>query len=191
MKGSAVKAAQKRLHSLGYWVGKADGTYGALTTQAVLALQKSHRMKRTGVIDTATRRAMTKGLLPKARTRKGSALEVDLKRQIVIVVSKGRTRWVLNTSTGNGKVYYQGGRRQVAVTPKGTFRIIRQIDGLRISALGELWRPKYFHGGYAFHGSPSIPAYPASHGCVRLSNAAMNWLWSSGVAPKGRTVRIY
>lgn len=191
MSGAAVKAAQKRLHQLGYWVGSADGRYGSLTTQAVLAVQKSHRMKRTGVLDAATRKAITVGLRPKARTRTGSAIEVDLKRQIVIIVSQGRTRWVLNTSTGSGKVYYQAGRRQVAVTPRGTYRIVRQIDGRRVSALGELWRPKYFHGGYALHGSPSIPAYPASHGCIRLSNSAMNWLWSSGNAPIGRTVRIY
>jgi peptidoglycan hydrolase-like protein with peptidoglycan-binding domain len=191
MRGSAVTSAQKRLQSLGYWVGKADGHYGTLTTQAVLALQKSYRMKRTGVIDAATRAALTKGLLPKARTRRGSAIEVDLARQIVIIVAGGRTRWVLNTSTGSGKVYYLAGRRQVAVTPKGRFAINRQINGLRVAPLGALWRPKYFHGGYAIHGSPSIPAYPASHGCARVSNPAMNWLWSSGNAPIGRTVWIY
>jgi peptidoglycan hydrolase-like protein with peptidoglycan-binding domain len=191
MRGSAVTSAQKRLQSLGYWMGKADGHYGTLTTQAVLALQKSYRMKRTGVIDAATRTALTKGLLPKARTRRGSAIEIDLARQIVIIVTSGRTRWVLNTSTGSGKVYYLAGRRQVAVTPKGRFAINRQINGLRVAPLGSLWRPKYFHGGYALHGSPSIPAYPASHGCARLSNSAMNWLWSSGNAPIGRTVWIY
>lgn len=191
MHGKAVTAAQKRLQSLGYWVGTADGRYGTVTTQAVLAVQKAHRMKRTGVLDAATRRALTTGLRPKARTTSGSAIEVDLRRQIVIVVAKGRTRWVLSTSTGSGKVYYQAGRREVAVTPKGRYRITRQIDGTRISALGALWRPKYFHAGYALHGSPSVPAYPASHGCVRLTNAAMNWLWSSGNAPKGRTVWVY
>jgi hypothetical protein len=26
----------------------------------------------------------------------------------------------------------------------------------------------YFNGGIAIHGSPSIPAYPASHGCIRI-----------------------
>lgn len=191
MKGAAVTSAQTRLNQLGYWVGAADGHYGTLTTQAVLAVQKSHRMKRTGVLDSATRKAITVGLRPKARSTSGSAIEIDLKRQIVIVVSKGRTRWVLNTSTGSGKTYYQAGRREVAVTPKGRYRIERQIDGLRVSALGQLWRPKYFYRGYALHGSPSIPAYPASHGCVRLSNPAMNWLWSSGSAPVGRTVWVY
>ena len=26
----------------------------------------------------------------------------------------------------------------------------------------------YFTGGYAIHGNPSVPPYPASHGCVRV-----------------------
>lgn len=26
----------------------------------------------------------------------------------------------------------------------------------------------YFRGGFAIHGYPSVPAYPASHGCVRI-----------------------
>jgi len=26
----------------------------------------------------------------------------------------------------------------------------------------------FFHGGFALHGSPSVPGYNASHGCVRL-----------------------
>ena len=31
-----------------------------------------------------------------------------------------------------------------------------------------LWYPLYFKGGFAIHGYPSVPAYPASHGCVRI-----------------------
>jgi lipoprotein-anchoring transpeptidase ErfK/SrfK len=26
----------------------------------------------------------------------------------------------------------------------------------------------YFIGGYAIHGYPSVPYYPASHGCLRV-----------------------
>jgi lipoprotein-anchoring transpeptidase ErfK/SrfK len=31
-----------------------------------------------------------------------------------------------------------------------------------------LWYPMYFLRGFAIHGYPSVPAYPASHGCVRV-----------------------
>ena len=46
-----------------------------------------------------------------------------------------------------------------------------EIDGWRDAPLGMLWRPKYFNGGIAVHGAPSVPPYPASHGCVRMRNA--------------------
>jgi lipoprotein-anchoring transpeptidase ErfK/SrfK len=31
-----------------------------------------------------------------------------------------------------------------------------------------LWYPSYFLRGFAIHGYPEVPAYPASHGCVRV-----------------------
>jgi len=33
----------------------------------------------------------------------------------------------------------------------------------------------YFYGGYAIHGSASVPAQPASHGCIRISLASAEW----------------
>jgi lipoprotein-anchoring transpeptidase ErfK/SrfK len=32
-----------------------------------------------------------------------------------------------------------------------------------------MYSPWYFYGGYAIHGSSSVPPYPASHGCVRVT----------------------
>ncbi len=34
----------------------------------------------------------------------------------------------------------------------------------------------FFHGGYALHGSPNVPGYNASHGCVRLVTEDAKWL---------------
>jgi hypothetical protein len=44
------------------------------------------------------------------------------------------------------------------------------------SYLGTMYKPFYFYGGYAIHGSPSVPGYPASHGCVRVTNDDMDFL---------------
>ncbi|GAB3600829.1 L,D-transpeptidase family protein [Angustibacter peucedani] len=191
MKGPVVLAAQKRLTALGYWLGTPDGTYGYLTSQAVMALQKSAGLGRDGVLGPKTKAALTSGVRPHPRTGSGSAVEVDKARQVVMVVVGGQLKWVLNTSTGSGQPYTSQGQSYVATTPEGRFTVQRQIDGERISHLGALWRPKYFTGGYALHGSPSVPGYPASHGCVRLSNGAIDMLWSSGLAPIGRTVWVY
>jgi lipoprotein-anchoring transpeptidase ErfK/SrfK len=35
-----------------------------------------------------------------------------------------------------------------------------------------MYYPSYFSGGYAIHGSPSVPAGPVSHGCVRIPMSA-------------------
>ena len=52
--------------------------------------------------------------------------------------------------------------------PRGDFSLYKHYDGWRISYLGGLYRPWYFSGGYAIHGSASVPPVPASHGCVRI-----------------------
>jgi hypothetical protein len=56
------------------------------------------------------------------------------------------------------------------------FTFYRRIDGLRHAPLGVLYRPWYFTGGYAVHGSSDVPAHPASHGCVRVTNWDADWL---------------
>jgi peptidoglycan hydrolase-like protein with peptidoglycan-binding domain len=188
--GSAVANLQARLDALGYWV-PVDGRFGPLTTQALYALQKSAGIPRTGNFDAATARALDNQVVPRPRSTSGYVAEVDKTRQILMLVSNGRIVKVINVSTGNGARYRSGSGYATAVTPEGNFTVQRQINGLRISELGELYRPKYFTGGYAVHGSPSIPPYPASHGCVRVSNGAINWLWDSGSLPLGTPFHVY
>jgi lipoprotein-anchoring transpeptidase ErfK/SrfK len=117
-------------------------------------------------------------------------IEVDIARQIVFVVAADSTT-TLNTSTGNNDKYKEprGGGTSVAYTPTGTFQIGRRVDGVETAPLGKLYRPMYFHKGWAIHGSPSVPAYPASHGCVRLSNADQDWLY--GRSGGGTQVTLY
>jgi hypothetical protein len=63
-----------------------------------------------------------------------------------------------------------------------------EVDEYDPGPLGVLYRPKYFIRGVAVHGYPNVPAVPASHGCVRVTNAAMDWLWASGVMAMGTPV---
>ncbi len=190
--GPAVQELQQRLSDLGFWLGEIDGHYGQLTRQAVMAFQKAQGLGRDGVAGPETRKQLPLASRPTPRTAEGDHIEVDLKRQILLVVRGGQVQWTFNTSTGNGEAYDRpDGGTGVARTPRGTFEIERQINGVREAELGVLYRPKYFHGGIAVHGSGSIPAQPASHGCVRVTNAAMDLLWTSGVAPVGTEVYVY
>jgi peptidoglycan hydrolase-like protein with peptidoglycan-binding domain len=188
--GDAVLALQQRLVELGYWMGEPDGNYGQLTRQAVMAFQKVEGLGRDGVAGPVTQERLAVAGRPTPRG--GDGIEIDLARQVLFVVRGGQVQWAVNTSTGNGEAYTSSsGGPAVATTPPGQFRVQREIDGLREAPLGTLYRPKYFNGGIAVHGSGSIPANPASHGCARVTNAAMDMLWSSGAATIGTSVWVY
>jgi lipoprotein-anchoring transpeptidase ErfK/SrfK len=176
-----VLALQERLSSLGYWLGAPDANYGDLTRQAVVAFQKVQGLERDGIAGPAVFAALDAPSAPGASSTTGHVMEVDLSTQVVKVVDDGRVSLVLNTATGAA----------ATSTPPGTYSITREIDGMRNAPLGQLWRPKYFVGGVAFHGYPSVPSYPASHGCVRLSYPAMDMVWSTGLAPVGTSVLVY
>jgi len=37
----------------------------------------------------------------------------------------------------------------------------------------------------------SVPAYPASHGCVRVTVKAMDFIWDNEILPRGTEVLVY
>jgi N-acetylmuramoyl-L-alanine amidase len=88
-----------------------------------------------------------------------------------------RVEVVLPISSGNGEQFRNASGSLVrARTPEGGFQFYNHIDGWRISYLGGLYRPYYFRGGYAIHGSASVPPFEASHGCVRVELHDMDFL---------------
>jgi len=188
--GPKVLALQKRLSELGYWLGSPDGAFGSLTQQAVWAFQKSAGLERDGVVGPRTSKALAAGIRPRA-TLSGSGVEIDLDRQILLVVRGGAVRTILNTSTGSGEEYTStSGNRAIAKTPRGRFTVYRAVDGEVTNSLGTLWRPRFFNRGIAVHGSQNIPPWPDSHGCARLSNAAIDMIWASGLMPVGSRVVV-
>jgi peptidoglycan hydrolase-like protein with peptidoglycan-binding domain len=194
MKGPQIVALQQRLTALGYWNGaKADGRFGETTRQAVYALQKAAGLDRDGTVGPKTKAALDAGVRPAARSKAGSGhqIEIDLTRQLLMIVDNGQVSTILNTSTGSNRNYEYEGETYLADTPAGHFKVGRQIDGQRNGPLGPLWRPKYFNGGIAVHGAPNVPPYPASHGCARVTDAAMNWIWSGNQIPLKSKVWVY
>ncbi|MEN3304389.1 MAG: hypothetical protein V7603_591 [Micromonosporaceae bacterium] len=189
--GPAVVRLQQQLTALGYWLGTVDGRFGGGTQQAVFALQKAAGQRATGTVTAATQRALDAGTRPTASSRSGHVIEVNIGRGLLLFVDNGHVAYALNTSTGGGYVYYDEGVRSVARTPRGHFRTYRVIDGPRRSSLGLLIRPRYFTGGFAIHGDGSVPARPVSHGCVRVTNAAIDWIWSTDLDPIGTPVWVY
>ncbi|REE99574.1 L,D-transpeptidase-like protein [Thermomonospora umbrina] len=175
-KGEHVETLQRRLDQLGYAPGKADGRYGLTTQMAVWAFQKVNRLKVSGTVGREVWEALDRPAEPRpvSKHREPYRVDVDLRRQYLVVYKGGRPVLISHVSSGSGELFCSrdpgpgGSRCRYAVTSTGDFRTGRRASGWEVSPLGQLYNPVYFNGGIAFHGALDVPRYPASHGCVRL-----------------------
>jgi hypothetical protein len=189
--GAAVVQLQHQLYALGYWVDTTGGSFDDSTEQAVYALQKAAGLPTDGVVGPQTWAALQSGVVPHPRPMAGYQIQIDLENDLLMVVNNGHLEWTLNTSTGGGYTYTQDGVTSVANTPTGVFQTFRQVDGMVVDSLGSLWMPKFFYEGFAIHGDTDVPPVPVSHGCARISNEAIEWVWANNIDPIGTTVWVY
>lgn len=189
--GDHVWGLQQLLGQRGYWCGAPDGYFGGLTEQAVYALQKSGGLTPDAIVGRNTLRALAHWVLPPVLDDgPGTRIAIDLQRQVLTVLRDGVLQMTLNTSTGNGEPYDWYGREVSATTPPGEFAVFSTYTkGWQTGPLGDLYRPQYFNGAIAVHGSDYIPPWPDSHGCARVSVAAMDMLWE-GTMTTGTPVRV-
>jgi peptidoglycan hydrolase-like protein with peptidoglycan-binding domain len=190
MRAAKVQEAEQMLSSLGYWITKIDGKSDDSTRQGIIAFQKVEGLKRTGVLSDEVLRSLRLASKPAAKHGGAAHVEIDISRQVIFLVTdEGVVTTVLATSTGNGERYFSEGKWQKAYTPRGTFKISRQIKGVRKAALGTIYYPSYFNGGIAIHGSNSIPVTAASHGCARIPRFADQKF--ADMVQVGMTVYVY
>ena len=185
-----VAAAQRRLNELHYYIGPADGKIGAAFRSAVMAVQKVHGLGADGAVGEQTLVALASPVTPALKGGPATRIEVDLSKQVLYLVEGGQLMRILPISSGSGQAYKQkSGATARSLTPVGWFKIERRIKGERKADLGILYDPMYFYRGWAIHGSNSVPAYPASHGCVRVTRADAIWLFNR--VPNGMPVYLY
>lgn len=190
-RGEQILAIEQKLSGMGYLVGKVDGVFDRATQHGVIAFQKVEGLTRNGRGDGPTLTRLASASTPSPKYASPSDhLEVDIARQVVFVVRGGRVTAILPTSTGSNKNFTNQGWTRRAITPNGVFKISRKINGMRISPLGELYKPSYFNGGIAFHGNGAVPIYPASHGCVRLPMPFADWFFANA-SPIGMMVYVH
>jgi Putative peptidoglycan binding domain/L,D-transpeptidase catalytic domain len=188
--GKGVAALQRQLATLGYEVRKVDGQYGSATQHAVVAFQKVNHLSRDGIAGPKTMKALAHPKRPRPRLGgSGLHVEADLTLQVIHIVSNGRIQQILDASSASGRTYLSHGSVRRAHTPEGSFRIGRKVNGWHRSYLGLMYRPAYFDGPYAIHGAPNVPPYPASHGCIRVTTASMDAIYSKLVP--GTRVLVY
>jgi hypothetical protein len=198
--GADTKRAQERLIELGFWIQSADGDYGVTTTQAVIAFQEYYGLVTDGVLGDETAAHMTSLIeRPRGRADAGTLVEINKELQVLFFVIDGKTEWILNMSSGSEIAYEEADRNTPgefvtgnSVTRNGLHDVYRERpEGWWEGDLGEIYRPKYFSGGLAVHGSNHVPDYAASHGCVRVSVPAMDWIWESGIMPLESPVWVH
>jgi L,D-transpeptidase catalytic domain/Putative peptidoglycan binding domain len=203
VKGSSkatVSIAQNRLLSLGFYLTAADGNYGLTTSQAVMAFQFWKGLRPTSVLDEATAVALNNEVCrPTPGVAGSDLLEINKGKQIAMIIRDGQVDWVFHVSTGNGQNYDEANKKDpggreigIAITRPGSFRVYRVSDEVRYEgSLGTMYRPRFFDGGIAVHGAPNVPNYPASHGCVRVVNPVMDWIWGNNLLPMGGRVVVH
>lgn len=172
--GPSVRALEQRLWDLRYALVRVDGSYGVDTRDAVVAFQKVTGLPRTGEVDARVWSTLARASVPLARFQSGSHVEVDKTRQVLFEVRNGKVVLVVPVSTG-----------ATGNTPLGTWHVYSRVAGWS----WVLWFPTYFLRGFAIHGYPDVPTYPASHGCVRVPMWVATRLYS--MHPYGYTIRIY
>jgi N-acetylmuramoyl-L-alanine amidase len=184
-----IKEAEIRLSELGYWTGNVDGVFDPASRSALITFQKYERRPITGQMTIEEFEAIRASSLPSPRETGYAHVEVDLDRQVLLVVSDDDRVRVLPVSTGNDQPFVAEGQTSIAYTPRGRFLVYDKEAGWGTGPLGAMYYSNYISGGVAIHGSRSIPNQPASHGCIRVPMFAARGL--SKRMPVGTIVLVY
>ena len=137
------------------------------------AFEKLTGLPRSGIADDALWRRLLLARAPTARFP-GDHVEIDKTRQLLYVVRDGKVALIVPTSTG-----------VTGNTPVGVWHVYRKVAGYD----WVLYYPSYFLRGFAVHGYPDVPPYPASHGCARIPLWIAQTVYAA--MPPGSTVYIY
>ena len=166
--GASIRALQRRLRRLGYVTGR-PGVFDGRTSRAVLAFRKVTGMARTTSASIGVMRAIArgKGTFKVRRPEHGRHIEADLSREVIALIDRGRVQRIYPTSSG----------KPGTPTVIGSFRVYLKTPGTNAKGMVD---SAYFIRGYATHGFPSVPIYPASHGCLRVpipdARSLFNWI---------------
>jgi hypothetical protein len=184
-----VREAERRLAELGYWTGPIDGRLDDGTRAALIAFQKWEGREITGKLTSAELEAIRNGTGPKPRDTGYEHVEVDVDRQVLMLVKDDDSVRVLPVSTGSDKEFMDEGQMSIAYTPRGRFVVYDKTYGWEDGQLGSVYYANYISGGVAIHGYLSVPNQPASHGCIRIPMFAAKEV--SDLLPKGTIVLVY
>jgi peptidoglycan hydrolase-like protein with peptidoglycan-binding domain len=163
-----TREAERRLLDMGYWTGAVDGVLDPATRSALITFQKWEGRPVTGQLTLEELEAIRTSAFPKAREAGYAHVEVDIDRQVLLMVNDEGGVRVLPISSGSGKPFVDEGEMSIAYTPRGRFVVYDKIDGWAKGPLGSVYYTNYISGAVAIHGSRNVPIHPVSHGCIRI-----------------------
>jgi hypothetical protein len=184
-----VKEAEQRLTDLGYWTKRVDGVFDSDSQFALIAFQKWEGRAITGKLTLDELNAIRAAAKPAARETGYEHVEVDVDRQVLLLVNHDGSVRVLPVSTGSGETFANQGQQSIAYTPRGRFVVYDKTYGWEDGALGSVYYANYISGGVAIHGYLTVPNKPGSHGCIRIPMFAA--IEVSKLTPVGTIVLVY
>ena len=174
--GPSVHELEAALAAQHYALAGVNGYYGSDTFDAVIAFENVHGLPRTAVVDARFWRVLLASGPPKPRfPNDGDHIEINKSRQYLLAIRHGEVVLVTRVSTG-----------ATGNTPVGRFHVYSKVPGFNAE---QMYYSSFFVGGFAIHGYPSVPIYPASHGCVRVPLWIAPHLYT--LDPYGTPVDIY
>ncbi len=173
--GRSVAVLQEELRRRGLYRGPIDGRYGLETGYAVVAFHKVLDLDRVYEWRPSDTVRLGDFQLPDLPVRpdEPDRVEVDIGRQVLLVYEDHEVTAIVPVSTGGSYLYYSPRNDAVvaAGTPRGDFTLFHIARGWHCDPLTGwcIYNPWSFTPYYALHGYGSVPSYPASHGCVRVT----------------------
>jgi hypothetical protein len=170
---------------LGLPTGAVNGTWDEKTKRGICAWRELNGLPISRLMPTDEERALivAQTQLPvPAKLKPG--ISINRQCQILYWVTINKTTGV---KTLRGTFPVSTGQPGYDTVP-GAFKIYREIPTWHESTLYEdawMYRPKYFRGPAALHGSANdslVKPYPASHGCVRMLHKHIDALWAAKVS---------
>ena len=151
-----VALLQQRLAAIGYATPQ-NGVYDAATGRAVLAFRKVNGMPRITTLTPFVVDRLMRGVggFKVRYPQHGRHVEANLGWQVLALIDRGRVVRAYTTSSG----------KPSTPTVLGSFRFYMREPGT--NSHGMVYST-YFIRGYAIHGYYDVPAYNASHGCLRV-----------------------
>ena len=172
-----VGLLQFALGRLGY-ITSHSGRIDPYTSDGILAFRKVNGLSRTSDPDYGVFERLLRGQggFRLRYPRAGRHVEFSWTRQVVVLADHGRPQAVYPASSG----------KPSTPTVFGTFHFYRKDPGTNSEGM---YDSNYFIGGYAIHGYPDVPTYPASHGCIRVPNWEAPGIFAS--IKIGETIFVY